>query len=133
MNQNQLLFLVCLPRQLHIQKYYSSCTLHKTLLPIFHTCRLDHVLLTCLAPIGKAIQETIDSTSAQTLQGIRKTCTWRSREIKKRKITADKSYYTMVDMVIKYDWLQIIILYVSKIKPFFSNTPVKIQEIFQVS
>ena len=37
----------------------------------------------------------------------------------------------MVDTVIKYYWLQIITLYVSKIKTLFSKTPLNMQEIIQ--
>ena len=51
----------------------------QTLLPRFQTLRRHHILLTCLTPIGSAIQETPDLTSARTLQGSSKNCTWRAR------------------------------------------------------
>ena len=47
------------------------------------------------------------------------------------KINLDEAYYILVDTVTKYDWLNIMKLSVAKIKSFFSNTPVNMQEIIK--
>ena len=90
MNQKYLLLLVCLPRQMYLQQHCRRWASKETTLPIFQTFRRNHALMTCLIPIGQAIQEILDLTSAEildltsarTLQGICKTCTWWERERK---------------------------------------------------